>query len=236
MSIRRNQDLRDLLSTVRMMITDQPMPVGLEGIAVTGSGNPQNSTVEVIRGDTYASLSESIGSQDPSGNTLTTTQNLSIPNVSLATTQHGDQWTPEGGERTVLIPVQGGYIAIFEHSTDDSPQAPPGWRYITKIKGFKLQTRAGMTITCDDAAQTITIQTAGGLKLVANDATGIMSVGNTGLDNTLDAAITVRDFNAWISSEYAHHIHSGVQGGSGTSGSPTTATTPTGSSKVKIAP
>ena len=215
MSLKDEQQYRDLLALVSSMIAQIPHPVGIEGVVVAGSYSPATSDATSLRGDTYAAIDDQTGQA--------TTHPIVHPRISIATAAHGDQYGPVGNERTVLLPTQSGYIMLFEHQEDDSPGAPSGWRYIIVPYGIKIQTTNGLTFQMDDP-------------------TGYAQIGAIGLDATQDAVVTYRYLHAAIEALRAsvqvaiNALASSVQGGSGV-GAPTVAdVTVAGSSKVKVAP
>jgi hypothetical protein len=209
MSLQQEQQIRDLLAVVATMIARIQLPTGIEGVAVAGSWDPNASSAFALRGDSYASPTEQ--------------QVLINRNVSVATTAWGDQYGVQGGERTIVIPTQSGGVLLFEHGEDDSPQAPSGWRYISKIVGLKIFTKGGLVIQIDDTS-------------------GEVQLGAIGLNSTQDAVITQTHLQSAIEG-----LRSAVQtaittlarecqGGSGVAPPTISDVTTAGSSKVKAAP
>jgi hypothetical protein len=226
MSLRQEQQQRDFLAAAAAR---RPPPVvGIEGVVGNGSGSPTTYDATLVRGDTFAA-------QTPG-------EALAPPRIPLGTMQAGDQWTPEGDEDCVALPIQGGSVLVFLNAPSTAPNAPPpGTRTIGNLKLFKVLTRAGNSITFDDAGKAITIESVGGLKVVLDDNTGLVDLGATGLNTTQDAVVTQRYLQAAIEGLRAAtqaaitQLAGEVAGGTGV-GPPTVADYTThGSSKVLAA-
>lgn len=112
--------LSDMLALVTSVIRDNAPPSNSEGIVQSGSWNPTNGTVQHIFGDTAAILP---GDEDGD-------QALIVDDFPVVTTQIGDQYAPTGNQRTVAIPTPSGYVTMFVHGPDDSPQVPAGERWV----------------------------------------------------------------------------------------------------------
>src|SRR5580704_16328025 len=102
-----------------------------EGTVVGGSYDPTTGSAEVLFGDTATIF----GDDGPPGDAFINHQKLAI-----LTTQPGDLYGPTGVERAICIPTPTGFGLLFKHYTDDSPQPPPGERWILH-KTFATQTQ-----------------------------------------------------------------------------------------------
>jgi hypothetical protein len=97
---------------------EQSSTMPREGIGQNGSYNPADGSVDIIQGDTYNQFLDQ-------GDTP-----LPHKSVPIAVPHVGDQYGPLGDERYIIVPVQGGMLAIPHHGPDDSPGAPAGERWI----------------------------------------------------------------------------------------------------------
>jgi hypothetical protein len=95
-------------------IAEQASSISREGIAQSGSYNPTEGTVDVIQGDTF---NQFLGEGD---------QPIPHKSVPIVGPMVGWQYGLIGDERVILIPTQGGFVALTHHGEDDSPGAPAG--------------------------------------------------------------------------------------------------------------
>lgn len=164
------------------------VPNAQHGVAIGGSYNAAESTVQAQHGDTGAITSDS-GDMP-----------VWRPDIPLLTIHVGDQYGPVGNERVAMLESTHGPVAAFIHGPDDSPQAPSGERWIAhrnaagEIDSFtkltndgptqgdglggvlqnggalhKLTTSAGFTIEQNDTAKTTTVTSPGGHSVTIDD-------------------------------------------------------------------
>lgn len=104
----------DLLHFAAQAASQMPVPNGLEGFIVPGSFNPDDGTVHVTIGNTYAINQDEFDAP------------LTLPNIRISTGHIGTLGGPIGGERCVLHPVEGGFVATLVHDEDDAPGVQAG--------------------------------------------------------------------------------------------------------------
>jgi hypothetical protein len=250
-----------VLSQVSAMLADREPPIAREGVVVGGSFDPTDGTAEVILGDTYAIVGDDNIIPD-SGTT--------VRRLPMLTTHLGDQYGPVGNERALLIPSQSGYHVLLHHDEDDAQAAlPAGERWIShrnasgEIDAYlrltnngatssdaagglsalagtllSLTTAGGLSITADDATQRVTLK-AGGILLILDGQKNVLELGADSLTLANDAVVTESKAqalaNAIIASvqtaftTFAAH----VQSGTGTAPPTVGPVTATGSSEVE---
>lgn len=210
---------KDFLAAASAIVDQRPVPVGREGIVVSGSWDAKSGTVEVLFGDTYAALDDS--------------EIILHPRLPVLTTQLGDQYAPVGGERCIMLPIQSGFAVLIHHGEDDSPGAPSGERWITH-RGASGSPTAALKLTNDALTPGDGLGafqgTGGGY---ASILAPLVELGVAGADADLDAVVRVRDLIPLINLLNTH-THGGVQSGPSSTANPNqTFTDPTGSTHTK---
>lgn len=192
---------------------DRDAKYDLEGMALSGSWNPEDGTVQIMEGASYGTYPDS-GDQP-------------VPIVArLQSPARGQQYGPRGGERMIFRKALAGYTAHVDNSFDDSPGAPGGewWQVHYNAAG---EIDAYIKLTNDGVAQDdgglmvlvgtlLSIATAGGLKIVARDDTAQIGVGDdpTSLDPAINAAVMQDHLNTFAASIMAW-ANENFEGGSG---------------------
>jgi hypothetical protein len=146
--------------------------------------------------------------------------------IPLLTAGLGHQYGPQGYEDVTVFPRADRSVAIFEHTEVTTPGAPAGEHWLVHYTGtavidlwIKFTNTTGVDIL---AGPLFHMATKNGLAINADDSTGILQLGATNLSTTQDAVATQRYVQQQIVQAFNAHEHTGVQTGSGTSGTPVT--------------
>lgn len=199
--LKAEQRQRDAEALLAAKMNSRGVPIAREGVIVDGSWRAADASVEVIFADTYAALMDDPGITP-----------LNHPRVPLWTTHLEDTFAPVGGERVHLVPTQSGYAAILQRNADpDMPAVPSGERWI-QHRNANGQIDAYIRWTNDGpsagdglgsltalAGALLSVMTAGGLKIVARDDSGLVGIGDdpANLDATKNAAVTHDDLKSF---------------------------------------
>ena len=104
------------------------LPKNKDGTILGQSYKPASATAQMQFGDTMVLLGDDGDSP------------VNHADLAIATTQPGDLYGPTGVERTVALATSTGYVLLFAHRDEDSPQVPAGERWILH-KTFASQTQ-----------------------------------------------------------------------------------------------
>jgi hypothetical protein len=186
------------------------------GYIIPSSWNPKDGTVQVRVKHTAYMTAQANGIDLP----------LDPIRIPLLTAGLGHQYGPQGYEDVTVIPRADRWVAIFEHNDITTPGAPAGEHWLVHYTSkavidlwIKFTNTTGVDIL---AGPLFHMATKNGLAINADDSTGILQLGATNLSTTQDAVATQRYVQQQIVQAFNAHEHTGVQTGSGTSGTPVT--------------